>query len=85
MSETFKYTVKKGSEKKALSHAMRIAEKNGMQIKGNDNSGSLSGKGISGEYSVNGNCITILINSIPWFISWSLARSKLNGFFNPFM
>ena len=62
---------------KAWAAAMEI----GGTFIGDVKSGSFEGKGIVGDYVINGDIVTVTISHKPWYAPFSMVESKVREFF----
>lgn len=63
-----------------LRKARKFGKDNGVEVNGDDTSGTVSKGGIlpvRGTYQINGESITIEITQIPVPVSWGTARSEV--------
>ena len=57
-------------------------KKHGVDFKGDTTSGSFSGKGVKGTYSIQDRAVTVTITDKPAHIPWGLVESLVRGFFD---
>ena len=57
------------------------AAKNGVALKGDHQLGQFSGKGITGNYALNGDVLTVTIVEKPFLFGWSMIEAKVREFF----
>jgi hypothetical protein len=57
-------------------------KKYGVDFKGDTTSGSFSGKGVKGTYSIQGRGVTVTIIDKPSLIPWGVVESQVRGFFD---
>ena len=57
-------------------------KKYGADFKGNTTSGSFSGKGVKGTYSIQDRVVTVTITDKPFYIPWHVVESQVRGFFD---
>jgi hypothetical protein len=64
-----------------VSEAKKVAKENNATIRGDDTSGSFSGKGVEGRYKIAGGTVKVTITDKPSLASWSTVESKVKEFF----
>ena len=64
-----------------VSEAKRVAKENDAALRGDTNSGSFSGKGVKGRYTLDGKTVQVTITEKPTLASWSTVESKVKEFF----
>ena len=64
-----------------VSEARRVAKQNDATLRGDTNSGSFSGKGVKGRYTLEGKTVKVTITEKPSLASWSTVESKVRDFF----
>ena len=64
-----------------VSEAKRVAKENDATLRGDTNSGSFSGKGVKGRYTLDGKTVQVTITEKPTLASWSTVESKVKEFF----
>ena len=64
-----------------VSEARRVAKQNDATLRGDTNSGSFSGKGVKGRYTLEGKTLKVTITEKPGLASWSTVESKVRDFF----
>ena len=57
-------------------------KKYGVDFKGDTTSGSFSGKGVEGTYSIQDRIVTLTIIDKPFLIPWGLVEFQVRGFFD---
>ena len=60
----------------------QVGEENNASFEGDTNSGSFSGKGVEGNYQIEGSSVHVTVTDKPRFASLSKVESKLQEFFN---
>jgi hypothetical protein len=81
MSRTF--SVRFTEDPSALvARAEKSAIKYGVDFKGDATSGSFSGKGAKGTYSLQDRVVTVTITDKPFLIPWGLVETQVRGFFD---
>lgn len=80
MSKTFEVKLNRPADQ-LIAAAQASAEKNGVAFKGDVQSGSFSGKGIEGSYTINGDALVIDIASKPFVMPWALIETTVKKFF----
>ena len=64
-----------------VSEARKVANENDATLRGDTNSGSFSGKGVKGRYTLDGKTVKVTITDKPSLASWSTIESKVKEFF----
>ena len=64
-----------------VSEAKKVAKENDATLRGDTNSGSFSGKGVKGRYTLDGKTVQVTITEKPTLASWSTVESKVKEFF----
>ncbi len=64
-----------------VSEAKKVAKENNATLRGDDTSGSFSGKGVEGRYKIAGGTVTVTLTDKPSLASWSAVESKVKEFF----
>lgn len=77
MSKTFVYKMKRDPEE-LLPIVKKKAKENGVDFKGDEKNGRVSGKGVKGSYSVSDNQLRITVDKKPFIVSWGFIEKKLN-------
>jgi hypothetical protein len=81
MSRTF--SVKFTEDPSALvARVEKAAIKYGADFKGDATSGSFSGNGVKGTYSIQDRVVTVTITDKPFLIPWGLVETQVRGFFD---
>jgi hypothetical protein len=70
-----------GDPVQLVNQAKQIAAQNHVQFDGNEHSGTFSGDGVAGTYSVQGQMVTVTINRKPFFITMAMIESHMKQFF----
>ena len=65
-----------------IARAEKAAIKYGADFKGDATSGSFSGKGVKGTYSIQDRVVIVNITDKPFFIPWGVVASEVRGFFD---
>ena len=65
-----------------ITRADKAAIKYGVDFKGDTTSGSFSGKGVKGTYSIQDRIVTLTIIDKPFLIPWGLVEIQVRGFFD---
>ena len=65
-----------------VARAEKSAIKYGADFKGDATSGSFSGKGVKGTYSIQDRVVTVTITDKPFLIPWGLVETQVRGFFD---
>ncbi len=64
-----------------VSEAKKVAKENNATFRGDNTSGSFSGKGVKGRYKIEGGNVKVTITDKPTLASWSKVESKVKEFF----
>lgn len=64
-----------------VSRIQSAAKSHRIEFSGDTESGHFHGKGIMGNYVIDGNCLCITVHKKPIFLTWSLIETKLMDFF----
>ena len=80
MEKTFKFALKDDPEM-LIKSAKELAPQNGIFFEGDARSGTFSGHGLNGNYSIENNTMILTISEKPLIIPWSLIEMKLKEFF----
>jgi len=64
-----------------LPEAKKLAAQHGGKIEGDSNSGTFTGKGVSGSYTISGNKITVLIGKVPPFVTEKRIMEEVGTYF----
>ncbi len=81
MSKTFRVTFT-GEPSELISKAKDVASSNGAYFSGDEDSGTFSGSGVSGNYVVEENTVIITVKEKPFLAPWGLVENKIRAFFN---
>jgi len=54
-------------------------ERNGLQFRGDEDSGTIRGKGVHASYSVSGDIVLIKVHKKPFFISCGMIESEVKS------
>jgi len=65
-----------------LARTEKAAIKYGVDFKGDTTSGSFSGKGVKGTYSIQDRILTLTIIDKLFLIPWGLVEFQVRGFFD---
>ena len=66
--------------KALLLKGKEAAKQNGAMFTGDTTSGSFQGKGLAGEYRIEGENLFVTLSQKPFFIPWSVAEAKVREF-----
>lgn len=64
-----------------LDKAKNMAAKNNFNISGDIDSGTFSGRGVSGFYNIDGRSLSVTVTEKPWYAPWSKVESSITEFF----
>jgi hypothetical protein len=64
-----------------VSQAKQVAKENDAAFEGDTSSGSFSGKGVEGNYQIEGQTVEVTITDKPALAPWSKVESKVREFF----
>ena len=79
-TKTFSVNTQKDTDT-LVSEAKQVAEENDATFKGDTSSGSFSGKGVEGNYEIQGQTVEVTITDKPTLASWSKVESKIRELF----
>ena len=79
-TKTFRVQTQKDPDT-LLKEARQIAQENVATFKGDTSSGSFSGKGVEGNYEIEGQTVEVTITDKPTLAPWSKVESKVREFF----
>jgi hypothetical protein len=65
-----------------VARAEKAAITYGADFNGDTTSGSFSGKGVKGTYSIRDRVVTVTITDKPFLIPWGLVETQVRGFFD---
>ena len=80
MSKVFEFKLS-GDKDIVLKRLRMLAQEHDMKCDGDDNSGSISGKGFLGNYQFQQNSVIVTIDQKPWIVPWGLAEKEISAFF----
>ena len=80
MHQTFTLSFQ-GDPVAMVKRAKQIAAQNHVQFEGNEHTGTFSGDGVAGGYTVNGQIVTITIDRKPFYVTVAMIQSHLQQFF----
>lgn len=81
MSKTIHIALKQAPEQ-LIQQAKAAADKNGVNMQGDADSGCFSGMGVEGEYSVEGQTLTVTISKKPLIMPWAFIEKSVRDFFS---
>jgi hypothetical protein len=64
-----------------VSEARQVAKENDATFEGGSSSGSFSGKGVEGNYEIEGQTVQVTITDKPTLAPWSKVEAKVKEFF----
>ena len=64
-----------------VKEARQVAKENDATFEGDTSSGSFSGKGVEGNYQIEGQNVEVTITDKPTLAPWSKVESKVKEFF----
>ena len=65
-----------------VKEARQVAKENDATLEGDSSSGRFSGKGVEGNYEIEGQTVEVTITEKPTLAPWSKVESKIKEFFN---
>jgi hypothetical protein len=80
MAETFTIPFE-GDPVTLVARAKQTAAQNHAQLDGDERSGTFSGDGVAGTYTVQNHTVTVTINRKPFYIATAMIKSHVQGFF----
>jgi hypothetical protein len=82
MAKTKSFSVETQKDPGTLvSEARQVAKENNATFDGDTSTGSFSGKGVEGNYEIEGRTVKVTIADKPSLASWSKVESKVKEFF----
>src|SRR5918992_841311 len=79
-TKTFRVETQKDPDT-LVSEARQVAKENDATFEGDSSSGSFSGKGVEGNYEIEGQTVEVTITDKPTLAPWSKVESKVKEFF----
>ena len=79
-TKTFRVQTQKDPDT-LVSEARQVAQENDATFEGDTSSGSFSGKGVEGNYQIEGQTVEVTITDKPTLAPWSKVESKVKEFF----
>ena len=81
MCKTFTVTIPPGDDD-FLENTRRSVEAMGATLEGDDKAGTFSGRGVEGEYRIEGDQVTVTITKKPTLAPWPLIETIVKDFFS---
>ena len=81
MSKTFTVTIPP-DDADFLGNTRRAVEAMGATLDGDDKVGTFAGRGVEGEYSVEGDQVTVTITKKPALAPWPIIETIVKDFFS---
>jgi hypothetical protein len=82
MAKTKTFSVKTQKDPDTLvKEARQVAKENDATLEGDSSSGRFSGKGVEGNYEIEGQTVEVTITEKPTLAPWSKVESKVREFF----
>jgi hypothetical protein len=79
-TKTFRVETQKDADT-LVSEARQVAKENDATFEGDSSSGSFSGKGVEGNYEIEGQTVQVTITDKPTLAPWSKVEAKVKEFF----
>jgi hypothetical protein len=79
-TKTFRVQTQKDPDT-LVKEARQVAKENNATFEGDTSSGSFSGKGVEGNYEIEGQTVEVTITDKPTLAPWSKVESKVKEFF----
>ena len=79
-TKTFRVQTQKDPDT-LVKEARQVAKDNNATFEGDTSSGSFSGKGVEGNYQIEGQTVEVTITDKPTLAPWSKVESKVKEFF----
>jgi hypothetical protein len=79
MAKTFTYTITEDPHQ-LISKIKQIASEKGINVSGDHQQGSLSGKGINADYALQDSTLTITVQKKPLIVPWSMVDKLVANF-----
>jgi hypothetical protein len=79
-TKTFRVETQKDPDT-LVSEARQVAKENDATFEGDSSSGSFSGKGVEGNYEIEGQTVQVTITDKPTLAHWSKVEAKVKEFF----
>ena len=79
-TKTFRVQTQKDPDT-LVKEARQVAKENDTTFEGDISSGSFSGKGVEGNYQIEGQTVEVTITDKPTLAPWSKVESKVKEFF----
>jgi hypothetical protein len=79
-TKTFRVQTQKDPDT-LVKEARQVAKENNATFEGDTSSGSFSGKGVEGNYQIEGQTVEVTITDKPTLAPWSKVESKVKEFF----
>ena len=79
-TKTFRVQTQKDPDT-LIKEARQVAKENDATFEGDTSSGSFSGKGVEGNYQIEGQTVEVTITDKPTLAPWSKVESKVKEFF----
>jgi hypothetical protein len=79
MAKTFTYTVTEDPQQ-LIGKVKLIASEKGIDVSGDHQQGSLSGKGVSADYLLKDSTLTITVQKKPMIVPWVMVEKMVDNF-----
>ena len=79
-TKTFRVETQKDPDT-LVKEARQVAKENDATLEGDSSSGRFSGKGVEGNYEIEGQTVEVTITEKPTLAPWSKVESKVREFF----
>ncbi len=79
MAKTFTYTITEDPQQ-LISKVKLIASEKGINVTGDHQQGSLSGKGVDANYLLEDSTLTITVQKKPMIVPWTMVEKMVANF-----
>lgn len=79
MAKTFTYTITEDPQQ-LISKVKQIASQKGINVAGDHQQGSLSGKGVDANYLLEDATLTITVQKKPMIVPWTMVEKMVANF-----
>ena len=80
MTKSYRFNIP-GDPEKFIARTKKMASENSAVVKGTARKGSLSLKGVEGDYRVEGNTANLTIVKKPFYVTWGRLEKEISRFF----
>lgn len=79
MAKTFSYTITEDPQQ-LITKVKQIASEKGIDVSGDHQQGSLSGKGVNADYKLEDSILTITVQKKPLIVPWTMVEKMVTNF-----